>query len=376
MININEIQMAGPDINAKDIEIVNDALENGWYGQNAYKYVELFEAEFAKYHDRKFALMTVNCTSAIHLILEGLGIGKGDEVVVPDSTWIGSSAGINHAGANTIFSDISANNWCVNEEKLKKCITTKTKAIISVNLYGNMPDYENLVNFTDKNKINLIEDAAESLGSEYKKIKSGKFGIASVFSFHRTKTIVTGEGGIILTDNKNLYEECKILRDHGRAPGKYFNTRLAYKYMPFNVQAALGYAQLLRIEELVNKKIEIFDRYKSNLSTLKGLKFNQVNNKIKNGVWATVVEFDKNQNLNAEDLINDLSKNNLPSRPFFYPLSSLPAYDQKNIYEKVNTNSYNIYKRAIVLPSALNLNNDLIDFYCEKLIKILKKYNG
>ncbi len=372
MNDLENIQMAGPDVTKADANIVKDALENGWYGKNAYKYVELFEAEFAKYHNRKYSLMTVNCTSAIHLILEAIGIKSNDEVIVPDSTWIGSSAGIKHAGGKAIFADISEDNWCINVKNINKRITNKTKAVISVNLYGNMPDYDELIKFLNEKKIHLIEDAAESLGSIFRDVRSGKFGLASVFSFHRTKTITTGEGGIILTDDKNLYEECKILRDHGRAPGKYFNTKLAYKYMPFNVQAALGYAQLLRIDELVNKKISIFERYKSNLSQFKELKLNQESNELKNGVWATVLEFDKNLKLDSQQVINNLEKINLPSRPFFYPLSSLPAYNQKEKYEKLNINSYDICRRAIVLPSALNIKNENIDYYCEQLLKILK----
>ena len=204
---MNKIDMAGPWITESEESFVLDALRNGWYGKEAYKYVELFEFEFAKYHNRNFALMTPNCTTALHLLLAALDIGIEDEVVVPDCTWIGSTACINYLGAKTVFADIDPFHWCLTPESIEKVITPKTKAIIVVDLYGNMPDWDAIKKICEENNIYLIEDAAEAVGSTYKNTKAGKFGIGSTFSFHRTKTITTGEGGMLLVDDEKLFEK-------------------------------------------------------------------------------------------------------------------------------------------------------------------------
>ena len=247
----NEIYMAGPQVTEADIEIVLDALRNGWYGKDAYKYVEKFETKFAQFHNRKFALMTPNCTSAIHLYLSAIGIGSNDEVIVPDVTWVASAAPIVYLNAKPVFADVSDENWCLTTKSIDAQKTQKTRAVISVDLYGNMPDYDSIEEYCRTNNLILLEDAAEALGSKYKNRRAGSFGDASVFSFHRTKTITTGEGGILLLDDEDIYNRAKFLRDHGRSPGTYFNTEVTYKYMPSNLAASLGYAQFLRLDELV-----------------------------------------------------------------------------------------------------------------------------
>jgi perosamine synthetase len=271
---VDDIYMAGPWITELEERVVLDALRNGWYGKNAYHYVETFEAEFSKYHDRKFALMTPNCTTALHLLLAGLGIGEDDEVIAPDCTWVGSVACITYQRAKTVLADIDAEHWCLTPESIECAITPKTKAVIIVDLYGNMPDWDGILDVCQRRGIYAIEDAAESLGSKYRGVRAGKFGIGSTFSFHRTKTITTGEGGMLLMDDEKLFQRCKFLRDHGRAPGSYFNTEVTFKYMPFNLQAALGYAQFLRIDELIGKKRWILQGYRDRLSGIPDLYLN------------------------------------------------------------------------------------------------------
>ena len=372
--NLSEIFMAGPSITEHEIEMVGKAMSEGWYGKKAYHYVETFENEFANYHDRKYGLMTPNCTTAIHLLLAGLDIKSGDEVIVPDCTWVGSVAGISYLGAKTVFADIDSKNWCLNANSIKDKITEKTKAVIAVDLYGNMPDYDSIVKLCDEYNLLLIEDAAEALGSTYKNIKAGKFGIGSTFSFHRTKTITTGEGGMLLLDDEDLYNRCKFLRDHGREPGTYFNTEVTFKYMPFNVQAALGYAQFQRLEELVNIKRWIWKSFKENLSVIDDIEFNIENNETYNGVWATALVFGKSHKINKEIALSEMPKKSMPVRPFFYPLSSLPAFDESRKYKDLNLNSYDISSRGINLPCSMNLTKYQIDEYSHELIKFIKEY--
>src|SRR3989344_4307571 len=209
----SEIRMSDPWITAHERRVVADMMKNGW---KSYEYVEKFQKEFAAYHGRKYGIMTPNCTTAIHLLLLALGIKDGDEVILPECTWTGSSAPVTYVRALPVLCDIEASTWCLDPKSVERRITPKTKAIIAVDLFGNMPDMEALEKIAKQHKLFLIEDAAEALGTVYKGKKAGKFGIGSVFSFHRTKTLTTWEGGMLLLDDKKIYERAMFLRDHGR----------------------------------------------------------------------------------------------------------------------------------------------------------------
>jgi perosamine synthetase len=369
---MSDIVMAGPWITEHEEKVVLDALRNGWYGKQAYYYVETFETEFARYHDRKHALMTPNCTTALHLLLAGLGVADGDEVIAPECTWIGSTACITYQRALPIFADIDARNWCLTAESIERAITPRTKAVIVVDLYGNMPDWDSIAELCRRRGIVAIEDAAESLGSTYKGIRAGKFGIGSAFSFHRTKTLTTGEGGMLLIDDDALFERCKFLRDHGRAPGTYYNTEVTFKYMPFNLQAALGYAQFQRLDELVGKKRWIWNGYRERLADVPDLALNPETNDVHNSVWNTALVFGKSHAMTQDTAMAELAKLGLPSRPFFYPLSSLPAYPEREAEGRRNNPvSYDISERGINLPSPLNLTDDGLDEICGGIHRVL-----
>ncbi len=365
--------MAGPWITEHEVSVVEDAMRNGWY-EHAYDYCEKFQAEFAVYHDRQYGLMTPNCTTAIHLLLAGLGVGPGDEVILPECTWIASGAGVTYQGATPVFADIDPNHWCIDPESVEKLISPKTKAMIVVDLFGNMPDMDALQAVADKHGIFLIEDSAEALGSVYKGTRAGKFGIGSVFSFHRTKTLTCGEGGMLLLDDKELYERCSMLRDHGRRPGgpAYFNEEVTFKYMPFNVQAALAYAQFQRIDELVGKKQEQLNQYREKLSDIDDLQLNPEPEGGINGAWISAVVFGKSHNMSKHKAIEELEKLDIPARPFFYPLSSLPAYGEMiDEYKTRNSIAYDISERGINLPGAANLTGEQIDKVCDGIHRIL-----
>lgn len=369
----NKIAMAGPWISDHEIHVVEDCMRNGWY---SYEYVEKFQAEFAAYHDRKFGIMTPNCTTAIHLLLSGLGIVEGDEVLVPECTWIGSTAGITYLNAKTVFCDIEEDNWCLSPDSVSKAITDKTKAIIVVDLYGNMPKMEQLQKIANNYNINLIEDAAEAVGSTLGGKRAGSFGIGSVFSFHRTKTLTTGEGGMLLLDDAELYERCMFLRDHGRkADGPaYYNYEVTYKYMPFNLQAAVGYAQFQRLSELVEKKHWIFEQFQEKLSGIEGIQLNAEPEGVYNGVWTTALVFSKQSNITKDYAMKEIESMGLPARPFFYPLSSLPAYgSQGEKFTQINPKSYDISSRGINLPGSLDLTLDQIIRYAEAIKHLITK---
>jgi len=371
------IFMAGPWITEHEVKVVEDAMRNGWY-ENAYYYVEKFQKEFAKYHDRKYGIMTPNCTTSIHLLLTALGIKEGDEVIVPECTWIATAAPVTYLRATPVFCDIDEKTWCSDPKSVEKCITPRTKAIIVVDLFGNMPQMDELTTIANEHGLPLVEDAAEALGSIYKGTKAGKFGLGSVYSFHRTKTITTGEGGMLILDDDKLFERCMFLRDHGRVKGiPYYNSEVTYKYMPFNVQAALGYAQFQRLDELVGKKRELLKMYKERLADIEDLQFNDDGEGVFNSVWVTGLVFGKSHNMSKKEAMSRIEEKGLPARPFFYPLSSLPAYPgYQQKYEPQNPCSYDISSRGINLPCAFNLTEDQIDAYCDAIREILGRKKG
>ena len=371
---MSEIFMAGPWMTSLEEKFVLDAVRNGWYGKQAYYYVEKFESEFAAYHSRDFALMTPNCTTALHLLLAGLGVGEGDEVIAPDCTWVGSVAGITYQRATTVLADIDPEHWCLTPASIERAITDRTKAVIVVDLYGNMPDWDGILDVCRRRNIAVIEDAAEALGSTYKGVRAGKFGVGSTFSFHRTKTISTGEGGMLLLDDQALFERCKFLRDHGRQPGTYYNTEITFKYMPFNVQAALGYAQLQRIEELVGKKRWIWNGFRERLADIPDILLNPEPSDVRNGVWATALVFGHSCDMTRDRALDELPRLGLPARPFFYPLSSLPAFPGREMLGRAqNPVAYSTSERGINLPCALNLSEADLDAISSGIHKLLRR---
>ncbi|MCL5097239.1 MAG: DegT/DnrJ/EryC1/StrS family aminotransferase, partial [Candidatus Omnitrophica bacterium] len=228
---MERIFVAGPWITQKEIEYVTDAAAHAWYA-NANMYHQRFEQAFARHLGVRYAMALPSCTSAIHLALLALGIGPGDEVIVPEITWIASAAPVTYVGAATVFADIDPLTWCLSAESFERCITPRTKAVIPVDLYGNLPDMDALREVARSHGVAIIEDAAQSVGAQFKGKPAGSFGTAGVFSFHGTKTLTTGEGGLLATDREDLYQRALVLRDHGRRPGDpmFYNAEVAYKY--------------------------------------------------------------------------------------------------------------------------------------------------
>ncbi|ETT65508.1 glutamine--scyllo-inositol aminotransferase [Paenibacillus odorifer] len=377
MSHLGRIPVSGPWITNKEIDYVTDAVTNAWY-DNANKYNQKFEEAFASYIGTKYAIALPSCTSAIHLSLLALGVGPGDEVIVPDVTWIASAAPIQYVGATPVFADIDENSWCLSAHSFENKITDRTKAVIPVDLYGNMANWDQIRSVALKHKIAVIEDAAEALGSEYKGKKAGSLGDVGVFSFHGSKTLTTGEGGMLVTDRVDIYNDCLFLRDHGRKPGDkmFWNTEVGYKYKMSSMQAALGLAQLERVEEIVSRKREIFSWYESQLLDLSDIQLNFNDPYVKSSYWMITVILNKELGLNKETLISKLSDQNIDSRPFFYPLSMLPAFKELGSVQESqrnNRNSYSISPWGINLPSGLNLTKDQVGYICDKLIKIVKE---
>ncbi len=368
---MDRIPVAGPWITQKEIDYVTDAVTHAWYGSHNI-YHERFERAFADYLGVKYAVALPSCTSAIHLALLAFGLGPGDEVIVPDITWIATAAPIDYVNATPVFADIDTETWCISAEAFEVCITPRTKAVIPVDLYGGMPDMDAICTIAQRHGIAIIEDAAEAIGSNYHGLRAGSLGDVGVFSFHGSKTLTTGEGGMLVTDREDIFRRVLFLRDHGRKPGdvQFYNTEVAYKYKMSSMQAALGLAQLERVEELLQRKREIFEWYQNALAGVTGLTLNAEPAGTHNSYWMVTVILDPQLGLGKERLIKMLSEKGIDSRPFFYPLSSLPAYAglaQIQEMQERNRCSYTISPFGVNLPSALNLTRAQVQHICTTL---------
>ena len=370
------LPIAGPSITELEIEYVTDAVRNDWY-HKAGNYLGRFEQAFAKHTGRHFAISLPSCTSALHLALAAAGVGFDDEVVVPDCTWIASAAPISYVGAKPVFVDIDPSTWCLSPEALESAITPRTRAVIVVDLYGQMPNWDAILKICARHGLIAIEDSAEAVGSTYKGRPAGSFGLCSAFSFHGSKTLTTGEGGMLVCDDAEFYGRVQKLRDHGRAPGDvmFRNDEIAFKYKMSPIQAALGLAQLERLEELVNMKRSIFAWYREMLAPCTQLSMNPDCEYVYNSYWMSTVLLEAGFDLGKEDLFDQLRGRGIDVRPFFYPLSALPAYkslpDVKFARER-NCNAYAISRRGVNLPSALSLTKLDVARVCEVLVDIVQ----
>lgn len=366
---MERIFVSGPWITQKEIDYVTDAVTNAWYG-NANAFNKRFEEAFAAYLGMRFSVALPSCTAAIHLALLALDIQEGDEVIVPELTWIASSAPISYVGATPVFADVDAKTWCLSAESFEQCITPRTKAVITVDLYGNVPDMDAIRAIASRHGIAIIEDAAEAVGAVYKGCKAGSLGEIGVFSFHGSKTLTTGEGGMLVTNDETLYQRVLFFRDHGRRPGDklFWNQEVAYKYKMSSLQAALGLAQLERVDELVERKRTIFSDYAAQLSDFEGVTLNYEAPGTKNAYWMVTAIVDSRFGLDKEILAEAMSKRNIDTRPFFYPLSSIPAYadtPQARDAARRNPVSYRISPYGINLPCGMDMTEEKIAYVCE-----------
>ena len=373
---MTRIPVAGPSITQKEIDYVADAVRTAWYG-NSNVFHERFERAFAAHCGRRHAVSLPSCTSGLHLALLALGIGPGDEVIVPDATWIASVAPVSYVGATPVFADIDPRTWGLSPRSFADVITPRTKAAIVVDLYGSMPDWGELAAIADRHGIHLIEDAAEAVGSRWRDRPAGAFGVMSAFSFHGSKTLTTGEGGVLVLDDDALLDRVWRLRDHGRAPGDtmFLNEEVGWKYKMSSMQAALGLAQLERLDELVDGKRRVFGWYREMLNGWNEATLNPDVPGLYNSYWMSTVVLDRRLGITKDVLVSALRKAGIDSRPFFSPLSSLPAFSrtaQANAARARNSTAYALTPYGVNLPSALNLSREDVGRVCDTLRDIVR----
>lgn len=371
------IPVAGPWITEREVAAVAFAARNSWF-DNATTESRAFEREFATSTSRRHAIALPSCTSGLHLSLLALGIGPGDEVVVPESTWIATAAPITYVGATPVFVDVEPGSWCMSVDSVDKVIGPRTKAIVTVDLYGGFPDLEALEVLADAHGLALIEDAAEAAGGIHAGRPAGSFGRVAAFSFHGSKTLTTGEGGLALCDDDELYERMLFLRDHGRLPGdvSFRSVEVGWKYKMSEMQAAIGRVQLARLDELVAKKREIFEWYVSRLDG-SGVTLNTERPGDRATFWMVTAVFDASTGVQAETIRDRLAAERIASRPFFPPLSSIPAFADAADAGRAraeNPVSYDLARRGINLPSALTLERSDIDRVCDVVLDTIGRH--
>ena len=268
-----QIPQSEPSLNGNELKYLSDCIKSGWISSQG-KYVNIFEKKFSEFVKNRYCLSTCNGTTALQLAIATLKLKPGDEIIVPDYTFVSPINSIIHSNCKPILADIDPDTLCISYDSVKKIITKKTKAIIIVHLYGNSPDLKKIVKFCKKKKISIIEDCAEAFGTKYNNKHVGNFGDFGTFSFFGNKTISTGEGGMVIFKNKQKYDLAKKLRDHGMRPDKkYWHDQVGFNFRLTNMQAAVGCAQLESAKLFINKKIYINKKYRSKLNKLNYLVF-------------------------------------------------------------------------------------------------------
>ena len=356
------IPISEPSITAKEVEYVTDAVKSGWISSLG-KYVDAFEEKFAAFCGTKHAVAVSNGTAALHLALVAYGIGPGDEVIVPDFTFIATANAVKHAGADVKLVDIEENTLCIDPEKIRSAITAKTKAIIPVHIYGHPADMTKIRKIANEHNLIVIEDAAEAHGAEVNGVRVGSIGNCGTFSFYGNKIMTTGEGGMITSNDDVFVQKVRDLRDHAMSKKKrYWHEDVGYNYRITNLQAALGLAQIERIEELLMSKKRIFSTYKRCLRDHRRCRLNFEAPWAKNVYWMVTLEILTYSEDERDHLMLRLKKENIDSRPYFYPISDMP------MYKKVDTPvTHKVYQRGINLPSYYALKDETIEYICEKI---------
>lgn len=363
---MKKIPLSKPLIEKEEINAVNNTMKSGWIsslGENILK----FEQQFAFFCNSKFALTVSNGTAGLHLALHSLGIGEGDEVIVPNFTFIASANSVCYTGAKVRFADIDPNTLCICPKSIKNLINSRTKAIMPVHVYGHPADMLQIKKIAIKNNLKVIEDCAEAHGAAILNKRVGSIGDVGVFSFYGNKMITTGEGGMITTNDEDLYNKMKFLRDHAMSQSKrYWHTDIGFNYRMTNIQAAIGLAQLEKIEFILNEKQNIFKLYKKHLSNdLVTLNFTEDN--CVNVYWYITVIIQNITETKRDLIMNLLLEKGIDSRPFFYPINKMPMITNKDKTPQADYYS----TKGICLPTYVGLKEEQIIYIVKSFENIL-----
>jgi perosamine synthetase len=361
------ILTAGPTISSLEMGYTFDAARNGWNREWS-RYLTQFEREFAEYLGVKHALATSSGTGALHLALLALGIGPGDEVIVPDVTWVATGNAVVYVGATPVFADVQPDSWCMDPDSFESLITERTKAVMPVHLYGHPAEMDRIMEIARRHNLHVVEDAAPAIGTEFRGRKTGTFGDFAMFSFQGAKLAVTGEGGMLVTDDDALYERVHALWDQGRTPGTFWINEIGWKYKMSNIQAALGLGQLQRIDELITRKRDIFGWYAEGLEGVRGITLNHESEWARSICWMTSILVSEEAGIGRDELRERLKAMNVDTRPVFPAISRYPIWPRP---QAPQPNALRIGETGINLPSGHKLRRHEVAYVCDCIRKVV-----
>ncbi|MBC7235761.1 MAG: DegT/DnrJ/EryC1/StrS family aminotransferase [Chloroflexi bacterium] len=360
------IPVAEPDLSGNELKYVSECVETEWVSSLG-KYVGAFEEAMAARCGRRYAVSVCNGTAALHLALVVLGIGPGDEVIVPSLTFVATANAVRYTGATPVFVDAEPRYWQLDPERLETLITPRTKAVIPVDLYGHPVDMDAVEKVARRYGLAIIEDAAEAHGARYKGRPCGGLGDMSCFSFYGNKVITTGEGGMILTDDPQWYERARFLRDHAMsATERYYHPEIGFNYRLTNIQAALGLAQVERIDEFIAGKRRHAQQYAARLSGVPGITLAPEAEWAFNVYWMYSILVGEAYPLTRDELMAALRQRGIDTRPFFRAIHTLPPY----VGDHALPVAEDLAARGINLPSATKLTDEQIDYICDQIIEL------
>lgn len=367
----HQIPLIQPVFDGNELEYVTECIRTGWISSQG-KYVRLFEERFSEYVGCPNALAVSNGTVAIHLALVTLGIGPGDEVIVPDLTFAAPVNAVLYVGATPVLVDVDPITMAIDHNAAAAAVTDRTRAIIPVHLYGHPANMTKLMLLAEQNDLLVIEDCAEALGSRYCETHVGNFGHASTFSFFGNKTITTGEGGMVLFRDAVMRDRARILRDHGMAPDRrYWHNEVGFNYRLTNIQAAIGLAQMEKIDTFVERKRWIANQYKARLTGLDALLLPAECGNSYNSYWLYTVVLTAEYVMKRNEVLELLTSRGIEARPVFFPIHRMPPYERFNPHGSTWPVSDHLSDAGISLPSSITATEDDIQRVCTALISIL-----
>jgi len=362
------ILTAGPSVCEREAYYAWDAARNGWNSKWS-GYLTSFEQAFADYIGVKHCLATSCCTGALHIALAALDIGTGDEVIVPDITWVATANAVRYVGATPVFADVERNTWCLDPQSFEKLITPRTKAVIPVHLYGHPARMDEIMRIARSHNLYVVEDAAPSIGAEWLGNRTGSFGDFSCFSFQGAKMLVTGEGGMLATSNPTLYEKALKIWDQGRDPQKTFWIDAnGLKYKMSNVQAALGLAQLQRCDQQIEMKRRIFGWYVEGLADCPYIEMMHESKGARSIYWMSNCRLRHDAPFAREELRAQLKKAGVDTRPVFPAISQYPIWPQRQVSPPC---ALKVGDEGINLPSGVCLTRAQVAYVCRTIMKLL-----
>ncbi len=374
---VKGIPVCKPWLCGKEKEYVNDALNTNWISSSG-EYIEKFEEGFSKFCDAKYGVSCSSGFGALHLACVALGLKKDDEVIVPTFTMAASTNAIILTGAKPVLVDCDKETFCIDVDKIEEKITDKTKAIMVVHIYGHPCEMDGILELAAKYNLFVIEDAAEAHGAEYKGRKVGSIGDIGCFSFYANKILTTGEGGMCITNNNELAEKMRKLKNHGFEPIRFVHNDVGFNYKITNLQAAIGCAQVENAERLVEARRNVGLQYKKELEDAKGLILPVEKEYAKNVYWMFGVVLSKEVKLTREEVMQKLKERGVDTRTFFIPMHKQPMHYNKTVENAPDCsgefpNAELIGERGFYIPSSSNLTKEEIDIVCRNLKDVLSE---